>query len=78
MKNAALVGIVALALSGCASMRIMPAGISGNEAYVSVSNVWNESEALPYAEKHCAKYSKIPKFQSKRDYAVVFDCVKAG
>jgi hypothetical protein len=71
------VALLCLGLAGCASMRVLPAGVSGNAAYVSVSNVWNESEALPYAEKHCAQFGKIPRFQSKAAYAVVFDCVSA-
>ena len=70
-----LMASAAVSLTGCASMRVLPAGVSGNEAYVSISNVWNEAEALPYATKHCAQYGKIPKFQSKQGYAVVFDCV---
>lgn len=64
-----------LALTGCASMRLIPAGVSGNEAFVTISNVWNSSEALPYATKHCAQYGKIPRMKQTESYSVVFDCV---
>lgn len=66
----------ALLVSGCASVRLTPAGVSGNAAYVSVSNVWNSAEALPYAEKHCAQYEKIARFKTKEEYSFVFDCVE--
>ena len=39
--------------------------VVGNEMYVSVSNVWNEMDALPLAEEHCKKYNKIPALSSK-------------
>ena len=74
MRHLAII-FTSVALAGCASARLLPAGVSGNAAYVSVSNVWNEAEALPYAEKHCAQHGKIARFQSKQNYAVVFDCV---
>lgn len=64
-----------LLVSACASMRIVPAGVSGNEAFVTVSNVWNSSEALPYATKHCAQYGKVPRMKHSEGYSVVFDCV---
>jgi starvation-inducible outer membrane lipoprotein len=70
-----IVALMALALTGCATARLIPAGVSGNSAYVSVSNVWNEAQALPYATAHCAQFGKVPRFQSKSDAAVVFDCV---
>jgi hypothetical protein len=67
--------IAALALSGCASGRVLPAGVSGNEVYVAVSNVWNEAEALPYAEKHCRQYGKAPRLAEMKGYTARFDCV---
>lgn len=74
VKNVVLLALVAT-LSSCASMRVMPAGVSGNEAYVSISNVWNSAEALPYATKHCAQYGKVPRMKHSEGYSVVFDCV---
>lgn len=66
--------LLALLLSGCAA-RLVPAGITGNEAFVSVSNVWNAKQALPYAEKHCSQYGKIARMKQAEGYSVVFDCV---
>lgn len=57
-------------------MRVLPAGVSGNEAFVTVSNVWNSADALPYATTHCAKYGRIPRMKQTEGYSVVFDCVE--
>jgi hypothetical protein len=67
--------LAAVALSGCAGARLMPAGVAGNEAFVSVSNVWGAGDALPYAEKHCAKFGKIAKLNRTEGYSVSFDCI---
>lgn len=78
MGRAMKVGLALCAMllvSACASMRVFPAGVSGNEAFVTVSNVWNSSEALPYATKHCAQYGKVPRMKHSEGYSVVFDCV---
>jgi starvation-inducible outer membrane lipoprotein len=69
-----LLCVAFLALAGCAA-RLIPAGVSGNETFVTVSNVWNSSDALPYATKHCARYGKVPKMTHSEGYSVVFDCV---
>jgi hypothetical protein len=63
-----------LLLAGCAA-RLVPAGVSGNETFVTVSNVWNSADALPYATKHCAQYGKMPRMKHSEGYSVVFDCV---
>lgn len=63
-----------LLLSAC-SARLVPAGVSGNEAFVTVSNVWSVKDAMPYATKHCAQYGKVPKMTHSEGYSVVFDCV---
>ena len=76
MKSVLLIGTVAV-LCGCSTMRVLPAGVSGNEAYVTVSNVWNSADALPYATEHCAKYGKIPRMRHSEGYSVVFDCVES-
>ena len=54
-------GIAMLLTTGCESMRVLPAGVSGNSEFVSISNVWNVGDALPYATKHCAQFGKVPK-----------------
>jgi len=43
--------------------------VVGNASYVSVSNVWNEMDALPLADQHCAKYGK-------EGARAIFDCVQ--
>jgi hypothetical protein len=66
--------LLMLLLAGC-SARLFPAGVSGNETYVTVSNVWNSADALPYATRHCARYGKVPRMKHSEGYTVVFDCV---
>jgi hypothetical protein len=74
-----------IALAGCSSS---PAGndahiypccfgqnIVGNETYVTVSNVYNEMDALPLADRHCAKYDKVARFNHMEHIRAVFDCV---
>lgn len=73
----ALLSVPLLLLSACAA-RLVPAGVSGNEAYVTVFNVWNSREALPYATRHCAQYGKVPRMQHSEGYSVIFDCVTAS
>lgn len=79
MKAIAILTI-ALALAGCESMRVLPAGVNGNSEFVTISNVWNVGSALPYAEKHCAQYGKIPRASANNagEYAFTFDCVKGS
>jgi starvation-inducible outer membrane lipoprotein len=69
--------LASLALAGCSSTpRLLPAGVSGNEMFVSVSNVWNVSEALPYATEHCQKYGKVPRSTGQEGYTTRFDCLR--
>lgn len=75
MPKFMLMSAAALALSGCATARLLPAGVSGNEAFVSVSNVWQVNDALPYATEHCAKYNKVPRSTGQHNHTVTFDCV---
>jgi hypothetical protein len=49
--------------------------VSGNETYVIVAPIADEAKALPIAEKHCAKYGRIPHFQRMEGFRAVFDCV---
>ena len=54
-------------------------GISGNEAYVTVSNERSEMNALQLADQHCAKYGKAAKFDRMEPYREILDCVpKSG
>jgi len=74
-----LVGFSALA--GCASTDANIYGglvgqrVVGNEAYVTITNVWNEMDALPLAQNHCAQYGKVARYTRKEDSKAIFDCV---
>lgn len=76
-RQAAL--LAALSLGGCVGIYGGAFGqdVVGNAAYVTVSNVWNEMDALPLADQHCAQYGKVARFSSKEGHRVVYDCVKA-
>jgi hypothetical protein len=71
-----------LFLSGCGvtgnDAKIYPGffgqKVVGNEAYVSVGNVWSEMDALPLAEEHCKKYGKIAVFKNFQGIVARFDC----
>lgn len=83
MKASYVVLEIVLAIAGCETNdtdRAYPIGfkqsVTGNAAYVTVGNVWNESDALPLAEKHCGKYGKIARFNRMQNYRAIFDCVK--
>jgi hypothetical protein len=72
----------ALMLGGCGNSdaNIYPIGIFGqdvvgNAAYVTVSNVWNEMDALPLADHHCAQYGKVARLNRMQGYRAIFDCV---
>jgi hypothetical protein len=74
-----------LHLTGCAGgdTQIYPFGIVGqrvvgNEAYVTIHNVYNEMDGLPLAEKHCAQYGKIARFSRMESLRAIFDCVRRG
>jgi hypothetical protein len=67
----------ALTLCGCAA-RLLPAGVSGNETFVSVSNVWGPGDGLRYANEHCARYGRIPQFKRMEGHTAIFDCVNAS
>ncbi len=49
--------------------------VVGNAAYVTVSNVWNEMDALPLAERHCQTHGRVARFKGMEPYRAVFDCV---
>jgi hypothetical protein len=80
-----LILALAVPLAGCAGSlagndaHIYPGffgqNVVGNETYVTVSNVYNEMDALPLADAHCAKYDKIAKFTHMERIRAVFDCV---
>src|SRR5262249_47273131 len=49
--------------------------VVGNETYVTVTNVWNEMDALPLAEQHCGKYKKSARYVRMEGPKAIFDCV---
>lgn len=49
--------------------------VVGNEAYVTVSNVWNEMDALPLADNHCKQYNKVARFNKMSGHRAIYDCV---
>lgn len=57
-------------------MRVLPAGVTGNAEFVTITNVWGVPDALPYAEKHCATYQRVARLKQQEGYTVSFDCIK--
>ena len=49
--------------------------IVGNETYVTISNVWNEMDALPLAERHCSQFGKAARFARMEGPRAIFDCI---
>jgi len=49
--------------------------VVGNTNYVSVSNVWNEMDGSPLAEKPCAQYGKAARFTHMEAHRAIYDCV---
>ena len=79
-----VVAFSATLLSGCgmagrdANIYRSPFGqrVVGNEAFVTISNVWNEMDALPLAERHCQQHGRSARYREKQPYRVIFDCVE--
>jgi len=74
--------LVAIALGGCGPKSdaniygsLNGQRVVGNEAYVTVSNVWNEMDALPFAEQHCSKYGKIAQYVPSKTFMPTFNCI---
>jgi gamma-glutamylcyclotransferase (GGCT)/AIG2-like uncharacterized protein YtfP len=78
-----LYAAIILGLGACASQdaHIYP-GFFGQRVvgnvYVTVSNVWNEMDALPLADKHCAQYSRSARFTHMEGNRAIYDCVKSS
>jgi hypothetical protein len=49
--------------------------VVGNEQYVTISNVWNEMDALPLADAHCKEYGKSARFKQMVGPRAIFGCV---
>lgn len=76
-----LIGLfISLTLAGCASdanLYHSPVGqrVVGNEVSVTVSNVWNEMDALPLADGHCGQFGKAARFSHMEGRRAEYDCV---
>ena len=79
IRSGVLVISLGLATCGSPDARIYPGlfgqNVVGNEAYVTVSNVYNEMDALPLADKHCNQYQKIARFNHMEGRRAIYDCV---
>ena len=79
-KMVVLIGAM-VALSACATSDANIYGslfgqrVVGNKNYVTISNVWNEMDALPLAEKHCSAYGRSARFEQMEGHRAVFDCI---
>jgi len=79
-KMVVLIGAV-MTLSACATSDAnifegwFDQNVVGNKNYVTITNVWNEMEALPLAEKHCSKHGRSARFNKMVDDRAVFDCL---
>lgn len=49
--------------------------VVGNKNGVMISNVWNEMDAFPVAERHCQKYGRSARFSYSQGYRAAFDCI---
>jgi hypothetical protein len=75
--------ILTVSLCGCSTVgndaHLYPGlfgqNVVGNETYVTVSNVYNEMDALPLADAHCAKFNKAARFNHMERIRAIFDCV---
>ena len=85
MLRASALLLTSVALVGCAGSlagndaRMYPGFFGqdavGNEAYVTVTNAYNEIDALPLAKQHCAKFNKVARFKQMERIRAIFDCV---
>lgn len=49
--------------------------VVGNEAYATVSYVWNEVDAQQLADRHCANYGKISQYIPSITTIPTFSCI---
>ncbi len=83
MKIGSLVLVCAIsaALGGCVGGDANIYGslsgqrVVGNETYVTITNVWNEMDALPLAENHCSKFGKAAQYVRMEGPKAIFNCV---
>lgn len=49
--------------------------VTGNAVSVSVTNVWNQADAMPLADRHCGQYGKAARFSGMSGNTASFDCI---
>lgn len=78
-RSAAASILLITSVSACTTSRLIPPGVSGDPAAITVSNTWGIEESWPYAVEHCAKYGKVPKVNRRKPvFSIVYDCVTKG
>ena len=70
-----------LLMSGCArDAKVYPglfgSNVVGDEYGVKIDNLWNASDALHIADKHCDRFGKKAFIVGQKDYVGIYDCVK--
>ncbi|HKY80713.1 MAG TPA: hypothetical protein VJM09_04490 [Sphingobium sp.] len=79
--NRKALAFAALLVAGCATGPNNIYGglngqqVRGNEVSVIVTNVWNEADALPLADRHCKQYGKAARLSRFGGYKASFDCI---
>ena len=51
--------------------------VVGNEISVSVTNMWNQTDALPLADQHCRGYGRAARFSGIRELRLPQDKLDA-
>jgi hypothetical protein len=81
MKKLVLLIVATATLSACAQTDANIYGccigqrVVGNKNYVTISNVWNEMDALPLAEQHCSAHGRSARFNRIESHRAIFDCI---
>lgn len=52
-----------------------PQTVVGNKNGVIISNVWNEMDAFPVAERFCQQYRRSARVSYVRGYRAAYDCL---
>jgi hypothetical protein len=72
MRTTLVAGIVALIATPLAAQE--QTRVAGYETYAVVAPTVDEAEALPFAERHCAKYDRFAYFRRMDGAKALFDC----
>ena len=72
MRSLSLASIVVLATAPLAAQE--QTRVAGYETYAVVAPTTGEAHALPFAERHCAKYDRFAAFRRMDGVKAIFDC----